>query len=78
MLGGVVCSTLRTFLADNAGIGLPLGIERVIGIGSNGVFLKKLKKWSITTEFNSRYRKFGFCQVDYGNNCTKVWRDFDC
>jgi len=22
MLGGVVCSTLRTFLADNAGIGL--------------------------------------------------------
>ena len=34
MLGGVVCSTLRTFLADNAGIGLPLGIERVIGIGS--------------------------------------------
>jgi len=29
-----VCSTLRTFLADNAGIGLPLGIERVIGIGS--------------------------------------------
>ncbi len=34
MLGGVVFSTLRTFLADNAGIGLPLGIERVIGIGS--------------------------------------------
>jgi len=30
----VVFSTLRTFLADNAGIGLPLGIERVIGIGS--------------------------------------------
>jgi len=34
MLGGVVFSTLRTFLADNAGIGLPLGIERVIWIGS--------------------------------------------
>jgi len=34
MLGGVVFSTLRTFLADNAGIGLPLGIERVIRIGS--------------------------------------------
>ncbi len=33
-LGGVVCSTLRTFLADNTGIGLPLGIERVIWIGS--------------------------------------------
>ena len=31
---GVVFSTLRTFLADNAGIGLPLGIERVIWIGS--------------------------------------------
>jgi hypothetical protein len=30
----VVFSTLRTFLADNAGIGLPLGIERVIWIGS--------------------------------------------
>ena len=30
----VVFSTLRTFLADNAGIGLPLGIERVIRIGS--------------------------------------------
>ena len=29
----VVFSTLRTFLADNAGIGLPLGIERVIWIG---------------------------------------------
>ncbi len=27
-------STLRTFLADNAGIGLPLGIERVSWIGS--------------------------------------------
>ncbi len=34
MLGGVVFSTLRIFLADNAGIGLPLGIERVIWIGS--------------------------------------------
>ncbi len=34
MLGDVVFSTLRTFLADNAGIGLPLGIERVIRIGS--------------------------------------------
>jgi hypothetical protein len=34
MLGGVVFSTLRMFLADNTGIGLPLGIERVIGIGS--------------------------------------------
>ena len=34
MLGCVVFSTLRTFLADNAGIGLPLGIERVIWIGS--------------------------------------------
>ncbi len=34
MLGGVVFSTLRTFLADNAGIELPLGIERVIWIGS--------------------------------------------
>ncbi len=34
MLEGVVFSTLRTFLADNAGIGLPLGIERVIWIGS--------------------------------------------
>ncbi len=32
----VVFSTLRTFLADNAGIGLPLGIERVIWIGSKG------------------------------------------
>jgi len=30
----VVCSMLRTFLADNAGIGLPLGIERVIWIRS--------------------------------------------
>jgi hypothetical protein len=30
----VVFSTLRTFLADNAGIGLPLGIERVIWISS--------------------------------------------
>jgi len=29
----VVFSTLRTFLADNAGIGLPLGIDRLIGIG---------------------------------------------
>ncbi len=34
MLGCVVFSTLRTFLADNAGIALPLGIERVIWIGS--------------------------------------------
>ncbi len=34
MLEGVVFSTLRTFLAGNAGIGLPLGIERVIWIGS--------------------------------------------
>jgi hypothetical protein len=33
----VVCSTLRTFLADNAGIGLHLGIERVIWIGSKAV-----------------------------------------
>ena len=37
MLGGVVFSTLRTFLADNAGIGLPLGIERVIWIGSKSI-----------------------------------------
>jgi len=36
MLGGVVFSTLRTFLADNAGIGLcsPAVIEWVIRIGS--------------------------------------------
>jgi hypothetical protein len=34
MLGGVAFATLRTFLADNAVIGLPLGIERVIGIHS--------------------------------------------
>jgi len=35
MLGGVVYTTLRTFLADNAGIAFPLGIERVIWLGSN-------------------------------------------
>jgi len=34
----VVFSTLRTFLTDNAGIGLPLGIERVIWIGSKAVY----------------------------------------
>ncbi len=34
MLARSVLSTLRTFLADNAGIGLPLGIERVIWTGS--------------------------------------------
>jgi len=35
---------LRTFLADNAGIGLPLGIERVIRIGSKEVWQGKIKE----------------------------------
>jgi hypothetical protein len=43
-LGGVVFSTSRTFLADNAGIGLPLGIERVIRIGSKYGIKKILDK----------------------------------
>ncbi len=42
MLGGVVFSTLRTFLADNAGIGLPLGIERVIRIGSKYDYVESI------------------------------------
>jgi len=36
----VVFSTLRTFLADNAGIGLPLGIEQVIWIGSKPILFR--------------------------------------
>ncbi len=45
MLGGVVFSTLRTFLADNAGIGFPLGIERVIWIGSKYRIEKEIREW---------------------------------
>ncbi|MHC4740084.1 MAG: hypothetical protein ACYS9Y_14340 [Planctomycetota bacterium] len=43
---GVVYSTLRTFWADDKGSGLPLGIERVIGIGS------KSRRNSLAVIFN--------------------------
>ncbi len=69
MLGGVVCSTLRTFLADNAGIGLPLGIEWVIRIGSktvgytavnigNSHILKKMLKISFFLTFWAFFTDF--------------------